>query len=214
MFEPARNTDADPAIDTYARLSQQITERGPWQQTATGNAFFLGDPSAGEVDPIAVASSLGRLCRYNGHLKFDVYHYSVAQHATNIARWMREDGHDTDACFYGLHHDSAEAYTGDIISQVKQLVPEFRLLEDAVERAVLWRMGIGPAYAVEMKPLIKRYDFLALATEVRDLLPPNQTRYTWGDLPEPRKEHIIPVDSRQATVDFLAMHRELGGAYV
>ena len=189
---------------TYARLHQQLTDRGPWQQTASGNAFFLLQPDHHEVSINDLATSLSNQCRYNGHvLEF----YSVAQHATLMSLWMEEDGYPLETCFAALHHDSAEAYTGDIIAQVKWAIPEFKQLEDRVEGAVNQALGIK--WTDEVHKSVKEYDFIALATEVRDVLASNKTNYSWGDLPKPRLAKIHPIDPEGAREFFISRHRSL-----
>lgn len=191
-------------VETYERLHEQITDRGPWQHTASGHAFFPGDPRPEEVDVRVIARALSRIGRYNGHWAEWVSHYSVAQHAAMIARWMLQDGHSIQRCYAGLHHDSAEAYIGDIISQMKRLCPQIKVVEKKVEAAVF------EAMMVDMDPathtLVKEYDFIALATEKRDLMPPNLSGHSWGALPEPRASRITPWSARAAEEDFLALH--------
>ena len=194
-------------VETYERLHEQITERGPWQQTASGNAFFIGDPRAEEVDVRVIARALSRQTRYNGHTLLDVPHYSVAQHCVTIARWMRADGWSAARQYAGLHHEDAEAYIGDIISQVKKLVPEIKVLERKVEAVCFEAMGVDMNDGTHN--IVKDYDFVALATEVRDLLPPNQSCETWGDLPKPRMSHLTPWTAAASEREFLEVHLQL-----
>jgi 5'-deoxynucleotidase YfbR-like HD superfamily hydrolase len=99
-------------------------------------AFYLTDPRPEEVDVGDIAQALSRLCRYNGHLRPEYPLYSVAQHAFTVARWMAEDGHALYLVYAALHHDSAEAYYGDIITQVKYAVPALKPFMHAVNEAV------------------------------------------------------------------------------
>ena len=192
----------DQSLATYSRLSQQVTDRGPWQQTGTGGAFFLADPRADEVMLEDVAQALSLQCRYNGHC---TEFYSVAQHACMVAKWMEQDGHPVEAAYAGLHHDSAEAYTGDLVSQVKYVVPEIRAMEDRVEAAV------NEAFRVQSgwRHLTKDYDMIALATEVRDFMPENKTEFSWGALPTPRDELLVSWTPDHAMMHFMIQHNRL-----
>lgn len=187
---------------TYTRLYQQITDRGPWMQTASGKAFFLADPRPEEVDVHDIAHALANQARYNGHTqKF----YSVAQHAVLVSSWMMQDGWSPSACYAGLHHDSAEAYTGDVPSYLKHIVPEFKVVEQRVEEAVNIALGSAPEYG--LAATIKNYDLLALATEKRDVLGPNNSEFTWGDMPAPRANYtIVPWPPGEAREVFMFFH--------
>ncbi len=198
----------DPVANaTYTRLAQQITPRGPWQQTASGQAFYPSHPKARDVRIDDIAAALSRTCRYAGHLKHSIEHYSVAQHAYQISLWMEEDGWCPEACYAGLHHDSEEAYIGDIISQVKWAVPEFRPFAAKVTMAV--REALGIVISPSLEKSVKYYDFVALSTERRDLLTPNYTTNSWGDLPPPREPRLIPMSQPAIRIVFLARHYQL-----
>lgn len=79
-----------------------------------------------QVDIYDIAHSLARLCRYNGHCRGWL---SVARHSVSVAR----------ACppniqLYGLLHDAAEAYLGDLPPQLKYR-PEMAAFLAAEHRA-------------------------------------------------------------------------------
>jgi hypothetical protein len=193
--------------DTYTRLCQQVTDRGPWQQTASGSAFFLADPRPEEVYVEDIAEALSRQCRYNGHLRREVEHYSVAQHACLVSSWLEADGYPVEVVYAGLHHDSAEAYTGDIVSQVKWIIPEFKALERRVESAVFAALGVmdGP----DIARTVKEYDMMALSTERRDVLSDNHSPMTWGNLPPPSLRCLTPLRVDAARAWFLSKHYRL-----
>ncbi len=192
-------------VDTYTRLHQQITDRGPWMQTYTGGAFFLADPHEREVKVADIAHALANTARYNGHTR---ELYSVAQHAVVISEWLEEDGWPLDVCYAGLHHDSAEAYTGDVPSYLKHIVPEFKIVERRVEAAVMDALGFHMADGVGA--IIKNYDMIALATECRDILGPNRSEFTWGNMPSPRRGIVlVPWAPKLAENVFLDRHAEL-----
>jgi hypothetical protein len=120
---------------------------------------------------------------------------------------MERDGRSTREIYAGLHHDSAEAYTGDIVSQLKYLVPGFKAVEEKVERAVFEALSVEDT--PEMRALTKRYDFIALSTEVRDIMPKNATSFSWGNLPDPREERIFSWAPNHAAREFMRTHEAL-----
>lgn len=119
-------------------------------QTQSGRIFPLMNPAPGDVDWRDMAVSLGRLCRFNGHVS---RFYSVAQHSVLAARVMRQavssererqtllaaadaqardgllalfrraetdDGTANNLILAALLHDGHEAYLGDITTPVAQ----------------------------------------------------------------------------------------------
>ena len=86
---------------------------------------------------------------------------------------------------------------------LNELRPFLHRVDTVVNTALCFEM------TEELERLTKAYDFIALATEVRDLLPKNQTVYSWGDLPEPRRERIEPWGTELAYENFVCRHFDL-----
>jgi hypothetical protein len=173
-------------------------------QTYTGKAFYLFDPQPGDVCIEDIAHALALTCRYSGHTQS---FYSVAQHAYLVAMWMQEDGYTAETCYAALHHDSAEAYTGDITPQLKDILGNFRELEDGVEAVIDIYFGIQRDWQVSKA--IKHYDQVALATERRDLMADNVSVESWGVMADPRPSTIYSWDPDEAEVLFLHMDAKL-----
>ncbi|MDH4764320.1 phosphohydrolase [Pseudomonas sp. CBMAI 2609] len=85
---------------------------------------------------------------------------------------------------HALLHDAAEAYVGDMVSPLKDLLPGFKVIEARIWIAIAARFGI----AQEMPASIKVADLVLMATERRDLLPPGP--------PWPLLEGIQPLPNR------------------
>ena len=115
---------------------------------APNNVFFNMDD---------IATSLSNLCRYNGHCR---EHYSVGQHSILASYLVPED-----LALEALLHDAAEAYLGDISRPLKQLLPDYRHIEERFDLAIRRRFGL-PA---TMHRSVKRADNIMIATEIRDL---------------------------------------------
>jgi hypothetical protein len=83
--------------------------------TFSGNQLDLWDPQPDQIELDDIAVALSRLCRFNGQA---TRFYSVAQHAVLVQRLVVEAGRP-DLALNALHHDSHEAFAGDLASPVK-----------------------------------------------------------------------------------------------
>jgi len=149
-----------------------------WIQTHTGKAFDLVNPSPDAVDLRDIAHALGHICRFTGHTRLP---YSVAHHSLLVADLV-EPEHRLQA----LLHDAHEAYVGDLSTPLKWLLPDFRMVEARVWRAVAAAFDIDP----ELHPSVKAADRTMLMTERRDLLAP------CGQAWAPEFESVAPRPER------------------
>jgi hypothetical protein len=115
----------------------------------TGTKFNILRPTPDMVHIEDIACSLGKLCRFNGHLP---HPYSVAEHSVHVADelYYTETSMDAELAFAGLLHDAAEAYIGDMVYPLKS-VPTigdpFKALERELERV------IGERFDVQLYPM-------------------------------------------------------------
>jgi len=100
----------------------------PWIETRTGRRIDLRYPHESDICLDDVAHALGHICRYTGHSSI---YYSVAEHCVRASMLV-----PTDAALATLLHDAHEAYVGDVSSPLKSLVPDYRRIEDEMERVV------------------------------------------------------------------------------
>ncbi|WP_417693752.1 phosphohydrolase [Pseudomonas sp.] len=174
-----------------------------WILTHTGKRFDLFEPDADMIDPRDIAHSLAHLCRFNGYTR---EFYSVAQHSCLVADLVPAE-HKLAA----LLHDATEAYLGDMTRPLKEWMPYYRGFED-----VIWgRVCEGFGLEIDLPASVRQADLIALATERRDLMPPDPA--TWDCLVgiEPTPERIrswSPTEARltyhQRLMDQLAIeHR-------
>jgi hypothetical protein len=134
--------------------------KGDWIATYTGIRFYPLDPRPEEIDIHDIAHSLARTCRFNGHGNS---FYSVAQHSCIVSENV-----GTFNKLWGLLHDAAEAYIGDMVRPLKKQ-PElsfFSEIENKIMEAVVEKFGL---YSKEMPIDVKAADLIALRTEARDL---------------------------------------------
>lgn len=155
------------------------------------------------IDLDDIAHALGNLCRFTGHTEhFD----SVAQHSVIVSELVPQ----ADA-LAGLLHDATEAYVGDVSRPLKQLLPEYRLIEHGIWLAIAERFGV-PA---TLPASVKEADNVSLLWERRDLL--GKPIEPWSQSVEEAvvarvpEEHYRPMDPEEATGAFLSRFFELTG---
>ena len=177
---------------------------GDWFQTYSGLAFYPMDPRPEEIRIEDIAQGLAFQCRYNGHCR---EYFSVAQHSVLVS-WIMEDlGLPPTYVFWGLMHDAAESYLGDMIRPLKRSMPEYRRVERKVMRAIAKRFGLIWPEPKE----VKKYDNIVLAMERRDLMGPTPAGHTWGSIEgiKPPVAEITPVGPMAAKEMFLMRFEEV-----
>jgi hypothetical protein len=151
----------------------------PYILTATGKKFWFDDPKPEQICIEDIAWALAHSCRYTGHCR---WFYSIAQHSF-MASYLVPERFALEA----LLHDAAEAYITDASAPLKYM-PEmagFREIEARVERVIAAKFGIS----YPLSASVKAADVRMLATERRDLMPPD-------DEPWPSLEGITPVQTQ------------------
>jgi len=174
-------------------------------QIANGHKFYPLDPRTEDLRIKDVATSLAKLCRFNGACRA---FYSVAEHAVRVSWAVEEMGGDANEVRWALHHDDPEHITGDLNSAIKHnchMGLEFSAIENEIMRAVCARFGLTFAEP----PIVKLADLTLLATERRDLI--DASDVDWGDLPGPLPDKIVPWSWQKAELMYLARFEELTG---
>ena len=167
---------------------------------SNGTYFDFERPGAtARFDIHAVAHSLSRIARFVGHT---LGHpgYSVAQHSVLVSGILPEQ-----YALYGLLHDIAEAFTGDVATPMKILCPDVRAIEERIERALFPRYGLK----FPIPAIVKTADVILLATERRDLMPKNKTPWKSLEGVKPLVTRIRPWDERHSESRFVATFEEL-----
>jgi uncharacterized protein len=163
-----------------------------WVQTYTGRMVNLLHPLASAMRMDDIAHALANQCRFNGHCR---RFYSVAQHSVLAAGRV---GRGLAARRLALLHDAAEAYTGDIVTPLKEAVPILRSIEADILEAIHDRFCVYPD--AKTAALVRLVDGRLLATECRELMatPPAP----WADLAKPFDDEIDPWEPNIAREAF------------
>ena len=130
-----------------------------WIETVSGTKFYFLNPQEDQIKIKDIAWALSNICRFTGHTK---RFYSVAEHSYNVAMLC-----PPYLALEGLLHDASEAYLNDIASPVKQFLPEYKEMEEKVERAIYAKFMLG----MPMSKAVKDADVAQLCHEAYYLLP-------------------------------------------
>ena len=167
-----------------------------WIQAVSGRRVNLPVPSPEQILIEDISWALSMKCRFNGQCK---KFYSVAEHSIRVS-WLLP----SNLALAGLLHDANEAYLPDIPRPVKELIPEYKQVENLMEDAINRKYGIELGIADMV--IIKRADNVMLATEARDLM---GDVTGWGLDEIPLCRAINPMSIKSAQWLFIETFEEL-----
>lgn len=173
-----------------------------WVQTFTGRAFPIESPSPSDIDIDDIAPALSKICRFNGHCRG---FYSVAQHSVLVAEhleWQYAPRHIVRA---GLFHDAAEAYVGDLMRPLKELLPSYGDIEYNIASAIAAHYH----FPFPLPHEVRAADNVLLATEARDLMAEPPASWNVPEAPASWIAKIEPWSQERAESVFRARAREL-----
>lgn len=171
-------------------------EVGPSIMLHSGAWLDLSSPSTSDFTIEDIAHGLAHLCRYAGQCR---EFYSVAEHSLLVCDIVPAQG------LAALLHDAAEAFLGDITRPLKQMLPDYRRIEQEVQNAILARFGLP----LVPEPAIKHADLRVLAAEQHQIMPAGTDywAHSSGVVPAPIVvRHLSPT---AAKLEFLARFEAL-----
>lgn len=164
-------------------------------QTFTGKVIDLGLVTEEDIDIVDIAHALSLINRYTGHT---VVPYSVAQHSIHVSKLVADEH-----ALWGLLHDASEAYLGDVSRPLKSMLPDYKRLEEMVQRAIADRFALGWPIPSE----VKAADNVALMAEKRDLMALDRGDWGIDDMAAP--ERIVALSWQEAKEQFLRRCEEV-----
>jgi 5'-deoxynucleotidase YfbR-like HD superfamily hydrolase len=163
-------------------------------QTFTGKLVDISNFTADDVRLPDIAHALSILNRFTGHSRVP---YSVAQHSVMVSKIC-----PSDMAMWGLMHDASEADLGDSATPLKNLLPDYAVLEEHFQRTIAKAFGLSWPIPAEVKVADKR----ALMAEKRDLI---TGEHDWGIDVEPMAGPVNPYSWPQAKKLFEDRYMEL-----
>lgn len=127
--------------------------------TSNGDYFLFNSPEQYDFPIEVISNALSKICRFTGHTS---EFYSVAQHSVLVSEMVPRK-----YAFQGLMHDAHEAFTGDMVSPLKKLIPEYVILEKKIESELRLRYSLPES----LHESIKIADIKLLMSERRCLFP-------------------------------------------
>lgn len=146
---------------------QQRVQQHPYLTTASGRRVVVHSMRRQDVHLGDIVYSTSMLCRFVGHIS---RFYSVAEHQVLVAALAEQDGHDEDVIRCCLLHDASEAYTGDVASPLKAMLPGYKDIERHVESVIARALGL-PQHDHDVWKIVKHFDQVALMHEADALFP-------------------------------------------
>ncbi len=139
----------------------------------TGLFVDLMDPQPEQICIEDIAWSLSRTARFNGATGGE-FTYSVAQHCVWVSMAVQRFWNkDAAVALRALLHDAHEAYTGDIVTPMKQmdsLRAAITAIEERLQRVIHVALDVSCPVEAEMF-IIKQADTLASIVEAYHLQP-------------------------------------------
>jgi hypothetical protein len=191
-----------------------IEPRGEWIALYGGNRAYLYDIQPGEIFISDIARALSHIARFGGHTP---WHYSVAQHSILVAEELERTGY-TYRALWGLLHDAAEAYIGDVVRPIKRMptMVHFCNLEDVLLRKIAARFSlpvVPPQASKHVYPdVVAAADEAVLAAEW-DKFFPQIPRTAPGCLcpGDPAPCEIRMRDAADVEIEFMSTFERLDG---
>lgn len=134
-------------MENKSLLEDRFCEDGQ-MITVSGRIIDLFDPKPEDFDINDIAHGLSNTCRWNGHTgEF----FSVAQHCV-LGLEVCPDNRKAQ----WLLHDAEEAYFGDIITPIKNLLPDIEQASERLRRVIYKQFGVEYLYDDIVREVDKR----------------------------------------------------------
>lgn len=141
-----------------------------WMQTWSGSPFDFNTDNPLQINIEDIAAHLSKICRFNGACKD---FYSVAQHCCLVSEELLL--YEPKIQLFGLLHDAAEAYIGDIIRPLKN--ESLCAFENKILERIFVALNLSFKEYIAVRHVIKDADNVMLWTEKFQLMAPSKREW-------------------------------------
>lgn len=169
--------------------------------TFSGQYVDIFDPDPVSIKIVDIAHHLSIINRLNGATRTP---YSYAQHSVFVMNAVRPEDR-----LAALLHDAAKAYTfGHRNVEGRAITKD---AEAYLQAVINNRFGLGMVLSDERRDMIRKANLMALATERRDLLPPDRIEWPILHGISPLASRIRPQSAAAAESEFMSNFKTLTG---
>jgi hypothetical protein len=119
----------------------------------------LLNPKPMDIDINSISNGLSRICRFNGQIPV---HYSVASHSLLMLQAAKTNGESNEVLKAILMHDASEAYLGDIVKPLKEVLPRYKEIEENMSNVIYRKYKVKWQ---KFKDIVHKYDLGMLVLE-------------------------------------------------
>ena len=173
--------------------------------------YNIGDRHAPNIKPKDIARALSRINRFTGHSRWPL---SVARHCRFVMQILADEGHNELVQLYGLVHDIHETVVNDLNWAVKNSLPPaarvaYEAIADAADEALYGVLGVQYPMPPAIQAAVKRADWIAVATEKRDLMPAGDRPWTMMPFAPSERQAISTFAEKEDAEEWLYEYHRL-----
>ncbi len=130
--------------------------------TKNKNEINFNNIKTNNIEINDISHALSNQCRYNGHCsKF----YSVAEHSVLVSKLVWQHTLDKKLSLSALLHDASEAYMGDIVTPLKQLLSDYLKIEQEFQTLIYRKFNLEEDHP----SIVEHYDRQIVPIEMNQL---------------------------------------------
>jgi len=131
------------------------------------NTINLFKPELEEISIEDISRGLAFKGHFGGHTP---HYFSIAEHCLLVCEFFTdEDDEINENALEGLMHHAAKAYIGDLLSPVKEYLPEFKIVEKKILDKIIKKYNLNKDFIDS--DILKIGDYFALAYEYFKFFP-------------------------------------------